>query len=87
MNRKKLQAHCHRQEEWTTPNGEKRFAMINANQHPETGEISWDASANGGRIEKFWHEERTTDGRNSTDLVHDARTRRTNRMAHNHPEA
>lgn len=56
--------------------------MINANQHPETGEVSRDASANGGSIQDFWHEERKTDGRNSTDLVYDARCKRTNRMAH-----
>lgn len=86
MNRTQIKADCHRQEERTTPTGAKRFVIVNANRH-ENGEVKRSAYANADETDDHREETRTTDGRNSTDLVYDARRRRTNRMAHNHPDA
>lgn len=86
MNRKQLHADCHRQEQRTTPGGETRTATINANRH-EDGQIRRDAEAHAPTREDLRHETRTTDGRTGSDETREARSRRTNWMAHNHPEA
>lgn len=90
MNRKQTHAHCHRQEERTTPGGETRYTTVNANRH-EDGTITRDATATTLRDEEhemlYRQEERTTTERPGSDMVYEARIRRTNWMAHNHPEA
>jgi len=88
MNREQIKADCHRQERRTTPGGEKRVATINANRH-EDGQIRRDAVAHRYTAEsrEYRHETRTTDGRTGSDETREARSRRTNWMAHNHPEA
>lgn len=85
MNREKLQAHAHRLEARTTPGGEERTAALNMNQKPD-GKNKREATAT-NREGHFRQETRETDGLNSTDPMYEARLRRTNWMAHNHPEA
>lgn len=85
MNREKLQAHAHRLEARTTPGGEERTAALNMNQKPD-GKNKREATAT-NREGQYREETRETDGLNSTDPMYEARLKRTNWMAHNHPEA
>ena len=84
MNRTKIQAHAHRLEARTTPNGIERTAALNMNQQPN-GQNKREATAT-NREGKFRQETRTTDGINGTDPMAEARNRRTNWMAQNHQE-
>lgn len=88
MNRQQTRADCHRQEARTTPGGETRYATVNANRKPD-GTIKRDVYAikQMGRIGDYREDTRTTTERPGSDMVYEARTRRTNWMAHNHPEA
>ena len=80
--RQQTHAHCHRQETRKTPDGDKRIVTVNANLQPD-GTISRDAFAHDrANSHRQRSERRTTTERTSTDLVYDARTRRTNRVAH-----
>ena len=78
--RTQTQADCHRQETWTTDTGKTRHAVVNANRH-EDGKINWNATAHADDSEERREENWTEDGWNSTDLVYEARRRRTNRQA------
>lgn len=73
--REQTHADCHRQETRRTATGRARHATINANRH-EDGEVRRNATAHADDSNERREDERTTDGRNSTDLVRDARERR-----------
>ena len=76
-NREQTHADCHRQETRRTATGRTRHATINANLNPETGEVKRTGYAHDeNNTDNRREETRTTDGRNSTDLVREARERR-----------